>query len=402
MSVPRDDVLNIPEKERIPITGIQRLSLHLTLLNHTMAMATILPYNLSTVNASSEGLRTDPLCGGISPPQHQNKLIPAIYSVIFVLGFVGNGLVVLVLSRKSSRKTVANTYMLNLALSDLLFLTSLPFWAVYYSLDYDWVFGTLLCKVCGWLISLNVYASIFFITCMSVDRCLAIVYPLQSQSRRNLRRARAVSCMVWAAATLPTIPAVVFRETHYLKELGVTACVIYYPSVPWSVGLALMKNILGFLVPFAVIATCYCSIGRHLLGTTSFDESSAHLDRVLRMVVAVVLAFFICWFPFHLLTFLSALSALEVVTACWVRQAVGAVIPFALCLGFCNSAINPFLYCFVGNHFREQLAELLQARVPRLSQTTGSVSSRLSSFSRKLSDLKDLGPQETAGQHKGP
>ncbi|XP_061105823.1 type-2 angiotensin II receptor-like [Conger conger] len=365
-----------------------------------MAMVTtIQPSNLSAVNASFEDLRADPLCSSISPSRHQNKLIPAIYGVIFLLGFVGNGLVVLVLSHRSSRKTMANTYMLNLALSDLLFLTSLPFWAVYYSYDYDWVFGKVMCRVCGWLLNINVYASVFFITCMSADRCRAIVHPLQSQSQRNLRRARAVSCVVWVAATLPTIPALVFREVHYLEELKVTACAVNYPSTGWFVGLALMKIVLGFLVPFAVIATSYCTIGRHLLGAAPVDEGSDHLDRALRMVVAVVLAFFICWFPFHLLTFLYTLGALELLTACWVRWAVHATIPFALCLGFCNSAINPFLYCFVGNHFREQLACLVQAWAPRLFQKTGSISSRLSSFSRKPSDQKDLSSQESEGQH---
>ncbi|KAJ8348236.1 hypothetical protein SKAU_G00268250 [Synaphobranchus kaupii] len=258
-----------------------------------------------------------------------------------------------------------------------------------------------MCKVCGWLLSFNVYASIFFITCMSADRCLAIVYPLRSQSQRNLRRARAVSCAVWAAAALPTIPTVVFRDVQYLEELKVMACVVHYPSTGWFVVLTLMKNTVGFLIPFAIIATCYCSIGRHLLGAGPLDEGPANLDRVLTMVVAVVLAFFICWFPFHLLTFLSALSALGALTACWGKWTVDTVIPFALCLGLCNSAVNPFLYCFVGNHFREQLDGLVQAWLPRLSQKTDSISSRLSSFSRKLSDLKDLGSQEPAGQHKG-
>ncbi|XP_036380966.1 type-2 angiotensin II receptor-like [Megalops cyprinoides] len=367
-----------------------------------MAMATVPSSNLSTENTSLQDFWTDPSCSSMSPPQHQSTLIPAIYSVIFILGFIGNGLVVFVLSQKSSHRTVANTYLLNLALSDLLFLCSLPFWAVYYSLDYDWVFGTLMCKVCGWLLSLNVYASIFFITCMSVDRCLAIVYPFQSQSCRNLCRARLVSCLVWAAATLPTIPTVVFRDTHPLEQMGVTACVMHYPSAGWFAGMALLKNLLGFLVPFAVITCCYCNIGWHLMAAPTLDEGAGNLDRVLRMVAAVVLAFFVCWFPFHVLTFLDALGTLGVVRVCWVKQVVSTALPFTLCLGFSNSAVNPFVYCFVGNHFREQLTRLLEAHAPGLSHKTGSISSRLSSFSRKLSDLKDLGQQETVGQHKEP
>ncbi|XP_010897113.2 LOW QUALITY PROTEIN: type-2 angiotensin II receptor [Esox lucius] len=352
--------------------------------------------NLSVTTNSSE----DP-CDSISPSLHQNKLIPTIYSVIFVMGFVGNVLVVFVLCQKSNRKTVANTYMVNLALSDLLFLVSLPFWAVYYSFDYNWVFGGLMCKLCGSLISVNVYASIYFITCMSVDRYRAIVYPLQSQCSRNLCRARVVSCVIWTIAGLMTIPTVAFRDTHYLNELKVTAAPLSYPPDQpyWFPGLALTKNILAFLVPFGVIASCYYRIAKHLvMEHSSLDKSSNNLDRVMKMVVAVVLAFFICWFPFHVLTFLDALNKLGLMHSCWIRQAIIALMPFTLCLGFSNSAINPFIYCFVGNHFRELLWRLYAEKAPSLSQKRDSISTRLSSFSRKLSDLKDTGPLETLGQ----
>ncbi|XP_062341718.1 type-2 angiotensin II receptor [Osmerus eperlanus] len=334
-------------------------------------------------------------CDSESPSLHQNKLVPTLYSIIFILGFVGNVLVVYVLCQKSNRKTVANTYIVNLALSDLFFLSSLPFWAVYYSFDYNWVFGRLMCKLCSSLLTLNVYASIYFITCMSVDRYRAIVYPLQSQSSRNLCQARVISGVIWLVAGLSTIPSMVFRDIHEMKTPMVTACAAIYPHDNWLPCLALAKNILAFLVPFTVIASCYCRIGRHLLGAPSLDKTSSNLDRVMKMVVAVVLAFFLCWFPFHVLTFLHAMSSLGILEVCWAKQTVTTLLPFSLCLGFSNSAINPFLYCFVGNHFREQLCRVYKDKVPRLSQKRDSISTRLSSFSRKLSDLKDIGPLET-------
>ncbi|XP_041949862.1 type-2 angiotensin II receptor [Alosa alosa] len=335
-------------------------------------------------------------CDSFSPSLHQKGLVPAMYSVIFVLGFLGNVLVVCVLCRRSCRQTVANTYLVNLAMSDLLFLSGLPFWAVYYSLDYTWVFGWVMCKVCGGLLSLNVYASIFFITCMSVDRYRAIVHPFRSQSSRSVCRARAVSVAIWAIAALSTVPNIWFRQLHPLAALNVTGCVMAYPSAEWYPAQALAKNTLGFLLPLTVIVTCYYRIGRHLLNTPSIEQGPEHLDRVLRMVVAVVLAFFLCWFPFHVLTFLSALASLGVHMPCWVEKAVEALMSFSLCLGFSNSAINPFLYCFVGNHFREQLWRLYKEKAPRLSQKRDSISTRLSSFSRKLSDLRDPGFPDTA------
>ncbi|KAG7464899.1 hypothetical protein MATL_G00170500 [Megalops atlanticus] len=367
-----------------------------------VTMATLLLHNLSSAITSTAGPAVNQSCQNDIPSQHHNKLISAIYSIIFVLGFVGNGLVVLVLCQKASRRTVANIFILNLALSDLLFLLSLPFWAVYYSYGYNWVFGSFMCKLCGSLLSLNLYASIFFITCMSVDRYLAIVHPFQLPGRRNLCQARLFCCAVWAVACLTTLPTMIFRGTHYVKEMEVVVCGIHYPTAAWDTGLSLMKNILGFLLPFAVIASCYCCIGMHLLGSPGLVKTTNNLDRVLKVVAAVVLAFFICWFPFHVLTFLDALSRLGVAIPCWVRQGIGVSLPFMLCLGFSNSAVNPFLYCFVGNHFREQLSSLYEARVSSLSQKRGSISTRLSSFSRKLSDLKDLGPVETQGQHTTP
>ncbi|XP_030648659.1 type-2 angiotensin II receptor [Chanos chanos] len=362
--------------------------------NHTL--------NLSAPDVSSL-YATNASCDSISPTEYQKSIIPTLYSCIFILGFLGNVLVVFVLCRGSARRTVANTYLVNLALSDLLFLTSLPFWAVYYSLDYNWVFGTLMCKLCGGLLSLNVYASIYFITCMSVDRYRAIVHPLSSQSSRSVCRARVVSGAIWVIAALSTLPTLVFRETRHLPELNVTACVILYPDPRWSAALDLAKNVLAFLMPFVVIATCYGRIAGHLLAAPNhIEQSSAHLDRVLRMVVAVVTAFFLCWCPFHVLTLVRALGAFGVQNTCWMEQTLSTLLPLSLCLGFSNSAINPFLYCFVGNHFREQLWRLYEERAPRLTQKRDSISTRLSSFSRKLSDLREPGPLETLTQHSGP
>ncbi|XP_062380202.1 type-2 angiotensin II receptor-like [Sardina pilchardus] len=320
-------------------------------------------------------------CHHVVPPAHQRRLIPAVFALIFLFGAVGNSLVLLVLCRRGpGRRTVASTYMVNLALSDLLFLLCLPFWAVQYALDYHWPFGAVMCKACSAALTLNLYASIFFITCMSADRYLAIVQPLRSQSCRRLCRARVVSGVAWLLAGCATVPALALRDTVHLGQ-DVTACVLRYPSDGWVTGLALSKTVVGFLLPLVVIVTCYCGIGRHLLAATTTtggtgavadargdpDKASSggggghssgganNVDHVLRMVVAVVLAFFLCWFPFHTVTLLDVLHHQGALRGCWVRRAVETLLPFTICLGFSNSAVNPFLYCFVGNHFREQL-----------------------------------------------
>lgn len=364
------------------------------------------------------------------PSVSMTTVIPAAYSVVCVAGVVANALAVCVLGHAgATRRTAANTFMLNLCVSDLLFLLSLPLWAVYYSNGYHWPFGLLACKLCGGALQLNLYASIFFITAMSADRYLAIVRPLRSQSARGPRRALLACVLVWLLACACTAPTVYLRGLHHLDELGVDACAIAYPSRVWYVTLALMKVILAFLLPLLVISSCYCSIGRHLMADTGLVEvrsgaaapagtSKSHsvkstassgrpteakrLERVLWTVAAVVLVFFFCWFPFHCVTFLDLLWHEGWLEGCGVEWTVRTLTPLTLCLGFSSSAVNPVLYCFIGNHFRGRLGSFykgvcacLKARGEEQSHKRGSFSTRLSSFSRKLSDFKDLAVAES-------
>lgn len=362
-------------------------------------------------------------------------VVPAAYSVICAAGVVANALAVCVLGHAgATRRTAANTFMLNLCVSDLLFLLSLPLWAVYYSHGYHWAFGWLACKLCGGVLHLNLYASIFFITAMSADRYLAIVRPLRSHGARDPRRALLACVLVWVLACACTAPTLYLRQLHHLEGLGVDACAIAYPSRLWYVTLVLMKVILSFLLPLLIISCCYCSIGRHLMADTGLvrarsstsppggPASKSHsvrsgassgagagrplegprLERVLWTVAAVVLAFFFCWFPFHCVTFLDLLRSEGWLEGCAVDWLVHTLTPFTLCLGFSSSAINPVLYCFIGNHFRgrlgsfyKRLCACLKARGEDQSQKRGSFSTRLSSFSRKLSDLKDLAMVES-------
>uniref|UniRef100_A0A665WIN2 Angiotensin II receptor, type 2 n=1 Tax=Echeneis naucrates TaxID=173247 RepID=A0A665WIN2_ECHNA len=376
-----------------------------------------IPNDLSVFNSTSSPYLTTGISNvSFAPctdwtPISMTTVIPTVYSIICVLGTTANILAVSVLAQaNTSRRTVANTFMLNLCVSDLLFLLSLPLWAVYYSRGYSWPFGRVACKICGLLLHFNLYASIFFITSMSIDRYLAIVHPFRSQSARNPKRARLTCVLVWALAFVCSAPTLALRDTRYIMNFSVEACVILYPTHTWYMSLVLMKIILAFLLPLIIISCCYYAIGRHLVAGTCSDRpmQGRGVERVLWTVAAVVLAFFFCWFPFHCVTFMDVLTSEGWLDGCWVTWTIHNLTPLTLCLGFSNSAINPMLYCFIGNHFRGRLSGFckglcacLKSRGDDHNQKRSSFSTRLSSFSRKLSDLKDL-PLTMAAEHSRP
>ncbi len=131
------------------------------------------------------------------------SLIPVLYMLIFILGLSGNGVVIFTIWRAKSKRRAADVYIGNLALADLTFVITLPLWAVYTALGYHWPFGVALCKISSYVVLVNMYASVFCLTCLSFDRYLAIVHSLSSGRLRS----RASHAGVAGYHLVPLVPA---------------------------------------------------------------------------------------------------------------------------------------------------------------------------------------------------
>ncbi|XP_063791752.1 type-2 angiotensin II receptor [Pseudophryne corroboree] len=324
-------------------------------------------------------------------PGFQLDLLPVFYASIFIFGFIGNSLVITVLCRQRELKSVANVYILNLALADLLFLATLPFWATYYAFGLNWMFGAVMCKISSSILTLSLFASIFLVSCMSVDRYLAIVYPLRSQ-RRTVKQAVVVAFAMWTLAILSTLPTFYFRNTFYIENLDVHACIMDFPKEKyssWCLAMSLLKTSLGFCLPVTIIMTSYLMIGLNLKNPKGPILQKQNRGRVLKIVTAIVICFLICWLPFHVLSFLDALTRMNIIKNCRINTFLDEAMPLSICLGFSNSCINPLLYCFVGNQFRENFWHVFSSM--KLLQDTNSPQNS----SRKGSDYKEPEPSGT-------
>ncbi|XP_062848101.1 type-1 angiotensin II receptor A [Trichomycterus rosablanca] len=317
-------------------------------------------------------------------------VIPVVYVCNFVIGIVGNSMVVAVI-HKYMRPTVANVFVLNLAMSDLTFLVTVPMWATFTALGYHWPFGSFLCKASAGLAIFNLYTSIFFLTALSVDRYLAIVHPVGSRHHRTLLYARITCVLIWIFAFILSIPTALSRSIFKIKDHESTICGVWQDNKQIQVtmvSLSILKSVLGFLVPFLVIITCYCLMGRTLLRAKGLlrRSSRSREDVTLRMLAAAVLAFFVCWAPHQILHFMNLLAMLGVLKDCHKLDVIDTAMPFSICLAYFNSSVNPILYSSVGRNFRKNLLRLFNCGSYQVTNRSN-ISTKMTSLSNRASEV---------------
>ncbi|XP_020661457.3 C3a anaphylatoxin chemotactic receptor [Pogona vitticeps] len=147
----------------------------------------------------------------------------AIFSLIFLLGLPGNGLVIWVVTLKM-KPSVNTTWFLHLAVADFVCCLSLPFNIVHLALHDHWPYGWFFCKIIPSAILLNMFASVFLLTTISIDRCLVVMKPIWCQNHRTVRFASLICGGIWLLAFIMCCPAFFYRETS-IDELGNTKCI---------------------------------------------------------------------------------------------------------------------------------------------------------------------------------
>ncbi|KAK7882932.1 hypothetical protein WMY93_029106 [Mugilogobius chulae] len=160
-------------------------------------------FSNSTVDSNSSILNIS-----VCPKNDEFKypLYSTIFSIVFVVGLITNVVAIYIFMCTLKLRNETTTYMMNLVVSDLLFVFTLPL-RIFYFISRDWPFGSMLCKVSVSLFYTNMYGSILFLTCISVDRFLAIVHPFRSRTLRTKRNAKIVCMAVWVLVLSGSLPS---------------------------------------------------------------------------------------------------------------------------------------------------------------------------------------------------
>ncbi|XP_078610638.1 melanin-concentrating hormone receptor 1-like [Branchiostoma floridae x Branchiostoma japonicum] len=280
--------------------------------------------------------------------------MPIVFYVIFVVGILGNSVVMYVMIRHTKLRTPSDIFIFNLALADELFLIGIPFFAQQFISD-EWTFGSAMCKIVYTLDSNNQFASVYILTTMSIDRYLAISHPFRSMSFRTRKVATFTNIGVWVASLASISPVLAFARQNTYPN-GMRVCEISFPQADDIYWFTVYQFVLAFALPVIIITFCYTNVFRKLrqvvnpLGASSAEKKT---KKVAKMVLVVVVVFLVCWLPYYVIALVNMQMSSSPSYAFLVSYFV------SICLGYANSCINPFIYLSFSAKFRKHAINTL-------------------------------------------
>ncbi|XP_059209689.1 B2 bradykinin receptor-like [Centropristis striata] len=313
-------------------------------------------------------------------------VIPVYILMVSVLGFLLNAFVLMVFCLHKKACTVAEIYLSNMAAADFILMAFLPFWAVNPANKYNWTLPHSLCKLVPLSINVNTYSSIYFLVLISIDRYVALVLPMSNKRMRRPKYAKLCCALVWGFSLLLSVPTLVYREAKYIPDQNVTRCLLNYPNNETFLLFDVMLLTFGFIIPISIISYCTLKIIQAL--KNRLPQSLKKEQKATTLMLAVLLAFMICWVPFYLVKILRWLIVFDVLRGCSIRTIVPLCKQIFVYFAFFNSVLNPILYVIVGKNFRAKVREVFnKSRI----HTTTSFNTN-STRSRLMIGVKTHGP----------
>ncbi|KAJ4949407.1 hypothetical protein JOQ06_020922 [Pogonophryne albipinna] len=233
----------------------------------------------------------------------------AILTLAFVLGFPGNLFVVWTVLCRVKNRSVTCLLLLNLSMADAFVLLSAPFFLRYLDGGRGWEFGSAACKLVHYLSSVNMYASIYLICLMSMDRWLAVSRPFLFHTMRTKRSLLILLLVVWVLALLLSVPMPFYRRLEmrstFPNNITLSFCMPYHwKSKGHRVFQYLFETIMAFLLPFSLINTCNSSVICRLQSARFQFRAQGS-----RLILMIICTFAVFWLPYHIVNIIECLGA---------------------------------------------------------------------------------------------
>ncbi|XP_041805596.1 chemokine XC receptor 1 [Chelmon rostratus] len=299
----------------------------------------------------------DEVCDRGSTVQFGATLTPVVFSCVVILSLFGNILVIVILAKYENLRSLTNTFIMNLAVSDLFFTACLPFWAYYHM--YGWTLGEPACKVVTFVFYVGFYSSGILLIMMTAHRYVAVMDPLSDIVSTKGFYSVLASVVIWAFGVLAAIPASIFT-----KVLDKNRCenVDSY----WTLWGIYQQNIF-FILSSVIFIFCYSQIMCRLLRPTAQRRK----NKTLKLIFTLMVVFFMGWGPYNIVIFLQSLyfwsqsqppaDSDDVVRNCGILKLLDYAFYISRLFAFSHCCLNPVFYVFVGVKFKNHLERMLKS-----------------------------------------
>ncbi|XP_056443224.1 neuropeptide Y receptor type 2 [Gadus chalcogrammus] len=355
-----------------------------------MAMESVPPHNGTHIEAPEYAVESCDQCSSagtpLAPDDHhlagvgdstqlfgvQVVLILA-YITIIVFGVVGNALVIYVVYKFKTLRTVTNFFIVNLAVSDLFMNTlCLPFTLVH-TLYGEWKFGRVLCFVLPCAQAMAVHVSTITFNIIALDRHRSIVYHLEPKMSKDM--CALVIVATWAVSALLASPLAVFREYVTLDlspGASIEVCAEQWPGSSMD---GMMYSICMLLVqyglPLAVNSFAYLRIWsmlkKHSSSPGGRNDRHRRRRKTTKMLVTVVVVFAVTWLPFH-----AVQLAIDIDSSVLDLKDFKLLFTVFHIMAMCSTCVNPILYGWMNNSYRNAFRRVCKCdfNYSRSSNTT--------------------------------
>ncbi|XP_055059941.2 2-oxoglutarate receptor 1-like [Misgurnus anguillicaudatus] len=318
---------------------------------------------------------------------HVDKLVkryylPVMYSIIFIVGTVGNITALVVYVFKVRPWTNMTIIMVNLLVSDLLLMSSLPFLVYFYNNNDMWTLGLDMCRFTHFIFHFNLYGSILFLTCLSIFRYVGIVRPAQKEKMKKMRWGVLACVLVWVVVLAMISP--IFKNFELKLKNNKTVC----PDLAstnkdfiWPYSWVL--TVVGYLSPLIVICLCYWRIMRKL-GKGAHTKSRARI-KARRVIVLILTCFIVCYLPYHVLRALRIYTRITPNVTCMFDHGAHAVYVISRPIAVSNTVFNMMLYTLSGDSFKQAFMDFFRCK--QLMEKNKE-NSKVSVISKSESDLQ--------------
>ncbi|XP_029432888.1 G-protein coupled estrogen receptor 1 [Rhinatrema bivittatum] len=311
-------------------------------------------YNITSFDLNGSELcnTSVPLSLADTSDEQQSYIISLFLSclytiLLFPIGILGNALILVVNISFREKMTIPDLYFINLAAADLILVADSLIEV--FNLNEKYYDITALCTFMSLFLQINMYSSIFFLTWMSFDRYIALARVLKSNLFRTMDHARLSCGLIWMASISATLVPFTAVQLQHTKDAYF--CFANVREIQW------VEITLGFIIPFVIIGLFYSLIIRVLRKAHKHKSLRPRRQKALRMILVVVLVFFICWLPENVFISIGLLQRNEDANSS--NQSFMHSHPLTRHIvnlaAFSNSCLNPIIYSFLGETFREKL-----------------------------------------------